>query len=156
MWLKTFLSLNEKVIFDMSIKFCTHCGKNFDSKDKFCIFCGKSSDEDISEIYEPVERKPNTFFCPSCKHENIVDNSQCINCREDFSEYSIRRSFSETSVSRKAKSRDQYEREYIGRTSVDDKPTRRFPYYIVITITVLISGVAIWFLWCLISCLNSA
>ncbi|MCG3222020.1 MAG: zinc ribbon domain-containing protein [Candidatus Heimdallarchaeota archaeon] len=137
----------------MSTRFCTYCGNIIDPKNKFCIFCGKNLHEETTETYQPVQRELNTFFCPSCKHENSINNFQCNNCGEDFSKYNIRASFSDTSVSRKAKAKDFVAKEYKESFGIDQS-SRKFPWYIVTPILILVSGAiifVIWYIWRAIS-----
>jgi uncharacterized membrane protein YvbJ len=135
----------------MSRKFCINCGKIVDSDYEHCIFCGENPDMEDPDFYDTLDRRTVRFFCPSCKHENIIGNLECYNCGEDFTNLDIRRSISETSISQKLKERDEFSKEYFKTVSVDHESSRRIPlfFFIIPTIIIVIiaSAIAIWFLY---------
>ena len=90
---------------------CSNCGNENKTGYKFCLFCGSSLEghdvEQRSKIFDseiPSSFERNTFFCPKCMHENIIDNYSCSNCGEDFEKYDI-----STSIQEHTKKRAQQE-----------------------------------------------
>ncbi len=93
---------------------CSYCGNQNHLESKFCVFCGNNLEENISkqsngdsstniqstsQYQQSSEIKKTTFFCPSCMHENSIENYRCSNCEEDFGKYNIKGSVSQIRTS---------------------------------------------------------
>ena len=141
----------------MSNVYCPSCGELHASTENNCAFCGANLAERVitSKNKQVIpQHKTPTFFCPKCNVENSIDNRRCKSCNESFSQYNIRTSFSQTSVSKTAKFRDKF----VKRTSTDEtmekktelNPIGKFILTIGIafgvTVLVFIIFIIIWYL----------
>ena len=137
---------------------CSNCGNQTKSETKFCLFCGNDLEENRSkqsnadsftniqstnQYQQSTEVKKTTFFCPSCMHENSLENYRCFNCNEDFKKYNIKGSVSRSRVAKVVEVAKDLERQ---RQNV----FRSLPpvvQYVIVVISIILIAISGYFIW---------